>query len=261
MKKIYFYTLLLGLLAFTACEDEKSPVMELQKASAFEPFSQSDFTFNDENAAAEFPEIKWTAADYGVKAVVNYDVTLTNDANAKTVLLGETGATVLKFTNAQMNAMMAKVGAYPGQTYNFTITLTSKAYDLTADPASNSITFKATPFDPNAVDWKFAYVAVGYPDWDYMNAYLLGDPDGDGVYQGYANFDADGVSYAIVDGSDLTKVLAKDRAVAKKGFYGIKVDAGGKAEQSGPLVWGVVGDATSSGWDKDTQMDGDYFVA
>ena len=38
MKKIYFYTLLLGLLAFTACEDEKSPVMELQKASAFEPF-------------------------------------------------------------------------------------------------------------------------------------------------------------------------------------------------------------------------------
>lgn len=91
MKKIYFYTLLLGLLAFTACEDEKSPVMELQKASAFEPFSQSDFTFNDENAAAEFPEIKWTPADYGVKAVVNYDVTLTNDANAKTVLLGETG--------------------------------------------------------------------------------------------------------------------------------------------------------------------------
>ena len=30
MKKIYFYTLLLGLLAFTACEDEKSPVMELR---------------------------------------------------------------------------------------------------------------------------------------------------------------------------------------------------------------------------------------
>ena len=144
MKKIYFYTLLLGLLAFTACEDEKSPVMELQKASAFEPFSQSDFTFNDENAAAEFPEIKWTAADYGVKAVVNYDVTLTNDANAKTVLLGETGTTSLKFTNGQMNTMMAKVGAYPGQTYNFTITLTSKAYDMTADPASNSITFKAT---------------------------------------------------------------------------------------------------------------------
>ena len=69
MKKIYFYTLLLGLLAFTACEDEKSPVMELQKASAFEPFSQSDFTFNDENAAAEFPEIKWTAAEPSCRSI------------------------------------------------------------------------------------------------------------------------------------------------------------------------------------------------
>lgn len=100
-------------------------------------------------------------------------------------------------------------------------------------------------------------MAVGYPDWDYTNAYLLGDPDGDGVYQGYANFDADGVSYAIIDGSDLTKVLAKDQTAAKKGFYGIKVDAEGKVEQTEPLVWGVVGDATSGGWDKDTQMDYD----
>ncbi len=128
MKKIYFYTLLLGLLAFTACKMRSRPSWSCRKPPfAFEPFSQSDFTFNDENAAAEFPEIKWTAADYGVKAVVNYDVTLTNDANAKTVLLGETGTTSLKFTNGQMNTMMAKVGAYPGQTYNFTITL-SKAY-------------------------------------------------------------------------------------------------------------------------------------
>ena len=31
MKKIYFYTLLLGLLAFTACEDEKSPVRSCRK--------------------------------------------------------------------------------------------------------------------------------------------------------------------------------------------------------------------------------------
>ena len=31
----------------------------------------------------------------------------------------------------------------------------------------------------------------------------------------------------------------------------------GKVEQTEPLVWGVVGDATSGGWDKDTQMDYD----
>ncbi len=87
---------------------------------------------------------------------------------------------------------------------------------MTADPASNSITFKATLFDPNAVDWKFAYVAVGYPDWDYTNAYLLGDPDGDGVYQGYANFDADGVSYAIIDEVILPRFWQRIRRLLKK---------------------------------------------
>lgn len=55
MKKIYFYTLLLGLLAFTACEDEKSPVMELQKASAFEPFSQATLLSTMKMLRLSFP--------------------------------------------------------------------------------------------------------------------------------------------------------------------------------------------------------------
>ena len=153
---------------------------------------------------------------------------------------------------------MAKVGAYPGQTYDFTVSLVSEAYDAYTDAASNSITFKATPYDPNVdnITWKYAYVAVGYPDWDYTTAYLIGDPDGDGIYSGYANFDG-AASYAIIDGADLTKVLAKDQQVTAdgKGFIEITLDAEGKVTQSEKgLVWGVIGDATSSGWDKDTQM-------
>ena len=85
---------------------------------------------------------------------------------------------------------------------------------------------------------------------------MIGDPDGDGIYSGYANFDG-AASYAIIDGADLTKVLAKDQQVTAdgKGFIEITLDAEGKVTQSEKgLVWGVIGDATSSGWDKDTQM-------
>ena len=154
-----------------------------------------------------------------------------------------------------MNSLLAKVGAYPGQTYDFTVSLVSEAYDAYTDAASNSITFKATPYDPNVdnITWKYAYVAVGYPDWDYTTAYLIGDPDGDGIYSGYANFDG-AASYAIIDGADLTKVLAKDQQVTAdgKGFIEITLDAEGKVTQSEKgLVWGVIGDATSSGWDKE----------
>lgn len=258
MKKIYFYTLLLGILNFVACKDDQSPVMELQRAATFEPFTQNDFAFNNENATAEFPKIQWTAADYGVSAVVNYNVTLTNDKTGKSIELGETGETNLTFTNAQMNTLMAGTGAYPGQTYNFTIAMTSRAFDLGADAASNSITFKATPYDPNAAEWKFAYIAVAYPEWDYTKAYLLGDADGDGTFKGYAYFEADNSNFAIIDGTDITKVLAENKTVAKKGFYEISVDASGSVSISGnPLKWGVIGDATSGSWNKDTEMEYD----
>lgn len=189
--------------------------------------------------------------DYGVKVVVNYDVILMNDVNVKIVLLGEIGIISLKFINGQMNIMMVKVGVYLGQIYNFMIMLIFKVYDMIVDLVLNLIIFKVIFFDLNVVDWKFVYVVVGYLDWDYMNVYLLGDFDGDGVYQGYVNFDVDGVLYVIIDGSDFIKILVKDQMVVKKGFYGIKVDVEGKVEQIEFFVWGVVGDVIFGGWDKD----------
>ncbi len=53
---------------------------------------------------------------------------------------------------------------------------------------------------------------------------------------------------------------SKDQQVTAdgKGFIEITLDAEGKVTQSEKgLVWGVIGDATSSGWDKDTQMEYD----
>lgn len=261
MKTKYIYLLLAGIFALMSCEEDATPILELKTAAALHALSQTDITITKDNKDAQFPEIAWDKADYGVSAVVNYVVTLTNTSTNKSIVIGETGDAKLAFTNSEMNSLLAKVGAYPGQTYDFTVSLVSEAYDAYTDAASNSITFKATPYDPNVdnITWKYAYVAVGYPDWDYTTAYLIGDPDGDGIYSGYAKFDG-AASYAIIDGADLTKVLAKDQQVTAdgKGFIEITLDAEGKVTQSEKgLVWGVIGDATSSGWDKDTQMEYD----
>ena len=255
MKTKYIYLLLAGIFALMSCEEDATPILELKTAAALHALSQTDITITKDNKDAQFPEIAWDKADYGVSAVVNYVVTLTNTSTNKSIVIGETGDAKLAFTNSEMNSLLAKVGAYPGQTYDFTVSLVSEAYDAYTDAASNSITFKATPYDPNVdnITWKYAYVAVGYPDWDYTTAYLIGDPDGDGIYSGYANFDG-AASYAIIDGADLTKVLAKDQQVTAdgKGFIEITLDAEGKVTQSEKgLVWGVIGDATSSGWDKE----------
>lgn len=260
MKTKYIYLFLVGFLTLMSCEDVTTPVMELKTPVTLHALSQSDITINKENKTAQFPEIRWDKADYGASAVVNYVVTLTNNATNKSIEIGETGETKLAFTNGEMNALMAKVGAYPGQKYDFSISVVSKAYNVFTDAASNSASFKATPYDPNTenITWQYAYIAVGYPDWDYSKAYLIGDPDGDGVYKGYANFD-DAATYAIVDGADITKVLAADLQVTKDGAGFIDITlADGKVTQSEKgIVWGVIGDATSGGWDKDTALEYD----
>lgn len=260
MKTKYIYLLLAGFLTLMSCEEDATPVMELKSAASIHALSQTDITIDKDNKDAQFPEIVWDKANYGVSAVVNYVVTLTNNTTNKSLVIGETGDAKLALTNGAMNTLMAKVGAYPGQKYDFTVSLVSKAYEAFADAASNTVTFKATPYDPNAdkITWKYAYIAIGYPDWDYSKAYMIGDPDGDGVYSGYANFDG-AATYAILDGADITKVLAKDQQVTNdgKGFIQITL-AGDKVTQSEKgFVWGVIGDATSNGWDKDTKFEYD----
>ena len=245
-KNIYF--LAVGVLALASCaEDTTDPVLELRQAATLNAVTPADITITKDNSTAQFPDITWEKANYGSGAVVNYTVTLTNNSSQKSVVIGETGNTKLSFTNAEMNKILASIGAYPGQAYDFTVSLKSTAFQ---NEATNTVAFKATPYDPNVddIDWPYAYVAVGYPNWDYTTAYLIGDPDGDGVYQGWVQFD-DATTYAILDGKDVTKVLAQGEVTDDgKGFVEVKMEADGTLSQSWACnTWGVIGDATSGG--------------
>ena len=258
-KKIGVFCAICGLL--TSCADDTTePVLQLRQAATLNAVSPADITITKDNSTAQFPEITWEKANYGNGAVVNYAVTLTNNSNQKSIVIGETGNTKLSFTNAEMNKILASIGAYPGQAYDFTVSLKSTAFDVYQNEATNTVTFKATPYDPNVddIDWPYAYVAVDYPNWDYTTAYLIGDPDGDGVYQGWVQFD-EATTYAILDGKDITKVLAQGEiADDAKGFVELTMEADGTLSQSWACnTWGVIGDATSGGWSDDTKMEYD----
>ena len=250
-----------GFMAMTSCSDDiTTPVLKLQQAAKLNAVNPADITFTQANSAEAFPKISWEKANYGKGAVVEYTVTITNNENKKSVVAGVTEDTKLTFTNDGMNSLLAKVGAYPGHTYDFTVSLKSSAFKTMTNDAQNTVNFKATPYDPNTVNinWKYAYVAVGYPEWDYSKAYLLGDPDGDGTYQGWVQFDEE-CTFAVVDGKDITKVLAKDQKVdAKhKGFVEITLTPEGNVTIGQPCEWGMIGEATSGGWTKDTKMEYD----
>lgn len=260
LKKILF--LAAGFLAMTSCSDDiTTPVLKLQQAAKLNAVNPAEITFTQENSDKAFPDISWEKANYGKGAVVKYTVTITNNENKKSIVAGDTEDAKLSFTNEAMNSLLAKIGAYPGHSYDFTVSLKSSAFETLTDDAQNTVNFKATPYDPNTVgiDWNYAYVAVGYPEWDYSKAYLLGDPDGDGTYQGWVQFDEE-CTFAVVDGKDVTKVLAKDQKVeaAKKGFVEVTLTPDGNVTIGESCEWGMVGDATSVGWNEKEPVKMEY---
>ena len=99
MKTKYIYLLLAGIFALMSCEEDATPILELKTAAALHALSQTDITITKDNKDAQFPEIAWDKADYGVSAVVNYVVTLTNTSTNKSIVIGETGDAKLAFTS------------------------------------------------------------------------------------------------------------------------------------------------------------------
>lgn len=265
MKKIYLYTLLLGLAGLTSCEDDASPVLSVKSNAELEALPQSEYTFTEANAKDAFT-IKWNPTDFGFQAVNAYTVTLTNPANGKSVKLGETSDKELALTNGQINNYLGQLNVYPGQMGELAISLGYSAYEGKLDSVGgNVITFKAIPYDPKVanITWDYAYVAT-YPavsvraagdvDWDWTKAYMLGDIDGDGNYEGWVNINEDNVAYKVLDGKTY-EVLAEGSTIEKKGFYQISVNGGTLTQSAAPAVWGVIGDATSGKWDKETVME------
>ena len=248
-----------GALMFASCDDDTTPVLELENAATLNAIN-GDCVITKANYSEQFPEISWEKASYGKGAIVNYEVTLTNNETQKSVVIGETtNTTKLDLSNEMMNSYLAQTGAFPGKASQYTVSLKSSTYSTYVNDASNTISFNATPYDPktDGVTWKYAYVAENYPNWDFTKAYLIGDPDNDGYYEGFAQFDNNNTTYAILEGADPSHVIAKDKTVEKKGFLKIGVKADGSVEQSDPLTWCIIGDATSGGWDKDTEMEYD----
>lgn len=257
LKNIMFFAALsAGVLA--SCSDDTTPVLALQQAATLNAITPADVAINKDNSQEAFPEISWEKANYGRGAVVNYTVTLTNtDANKSVELASKITENKLSYTNGDMNAILESIGAYPGKTYNFTVSLKSSVYDTYENDAANTVSFQATPYDPNVdnVDWNYAYVAVNYPDWDVTKAYVIGDPDGDGTYQGYVQFD-DACTYAVLDGKTL-EPISEGNSVDSKGFREISLNEDGDFNVSEPTTWGLIGDCTSGGWNSDTQMEYD----
>ena len=146
------------------------------------------------------------------------------------------------------------------------ISLTAGTYDVYVSSAFDKVMFMAEGKEPaKYVEW--IYVPGNHQGWSPATAPALRSANKDGVYTGFVNFNgdfkftqvrdwageynsghfetyADGFA-ASTDGSNIT---------APAGYYYVTANVPEKKLDAVKVVWGVIGDATTGGWDTDQDM-------
>lgn len=209
------------------------------------------------------------AADYGYSAGVTYTLQIDkkgNDfKNANNV--GLANALSKSFTVKDLNKLsVERLSATPGVTANFEARIKSDISDNITSLYSNVVSFSVVPYLIK-ISYPELYVPGSYQGWDPASADRLASVEYNEKYEGFINFPDAGAKFKFTplpnwsadwgdDGTNMGKLKAKAKDVELKdaGYYQIKVDTVALTYSVVKTSWGLIGDATAGGWDKDQDM-------
>ncbi|MDH6253245.1 hypothetical protein M2347_002972 [Chryseobacterium sp. H1D6B] len=183
--------------------------------------------------------------------------------------------TASPITHAQLNAIMFNLGAVPDAANQIEVRL--KTIAGSAFFYSNVITLTVTPYTPNPdlvypkINVPGGYAgAAGYANWTPANSPNLFSPEKDGKYRGFihiADLTGEGAQYKFAinedwpgnkgdDGTNTGKLKADGSNVLAPavGTYYLKVDWAGNTYSAVKTDFGIIGDATPTGWNSDTDF-------
>jgi len=137
----------------------------------------------------------------------------------------------------------------------------AKFYSITLNMMDYTVTIAPLAFD------EFIYVPGNYQNWKPESAPALQSPNFDGVYTGYSYLNGEfkftkarnwKAEYNWNDFSEVNELFTQGGGsninITTPGFYQITVDIPNSSLEAVLTSWGIIGDATSGGWDTDTQM-------
>lgn len=220
----------------------------------------------------------WPAAAFGDKPVVAYTLQLdiasdtggaTAWSKAKSFVVGNNVLSysfVAKNFNNLLNTMALPVGTASGiaarikadvPQYNGSASTVASAY-------SNTLALKVTPYSLSL------YIPGAYQNWDPSTAPLLNPVNGKaGLYEAYENITGSGIQYFKYtnapdwnhtnygdggNGTLSTDGNAAGLSVPDAGYYELTANMNTNTWTATKTTWGILGDATPGGWDKDTQL-------
>ena len=275
MRLSYSFLLLLLLtgIGFTACEDDSfDPVLSLDVAPEFTaPSGGESYVVTEDNLNETMATFTWNAAEFGFAAGIQYNLVLDlagNDFADPLRITPAFGATEVAVENAAVNNFLLGREIEPGTATDLDVRV-SATVGLPADGNtmnSTPITITVTPYAAPRT-FPVLYVPGAYQGWDPGSATQLYDVTESGRYEGYVFFPDAGSEFKFTDapnwdngdfgdneGDGTLETAGGNISHVAAGMHRINVDINALTYEVMPTNWGLIGSATPTGWDSDTDL-------
>jgi len=265
----------IGFLVISCEKDEDQAVIN-ETATGKISSDKSTIVLNELTANDAVINFTWTKPTFNIAVVPSQQIEfgLKGDNFKKSATVDfSNDVTTGSVTHAAMNAAMFNIGATPDVVNDIEARL--KTSVGSAAFYSNVIALKVTPYTPNPdlvypkINVPGAYAgAAGYADWTPGNSPNLFSPEKNSQYRGFIYVTSANSEYKFTinqdwagdkgdDGTFTGKLVESGEVNLKaaiKGTYYLKVDWAANTYSSVLANFGIIGDATPTGWGSDTDF-------
>ncbi|MCI4667356.1 MAG: SusE domain-containing protein [Bacteroidia bacterium] len=272
MKKYFIYIMALGLILSTACDPKTfDPVISpgsIQPASLTSPTEGTALVLT-EAEADKTVTFEWNKADYGFEAATSYTLQVDRAGSgfANAISLTNSTSTSVTLTYGDINSALIAGGIPDNVANDLVLRVKSDISDEVEEVYSDSINISITPYRA-IIQYPLLAVPGSYQGWnpnDSVNAVF--DRAFNGQYEGFLYFDATGVEFKFADpaqgwalnwgdtgGDGVLDQDGDNLSSSDGGMHLLKVNLNDFTYSVEPTSWGLIGDATPTGWDSDTDM-------
>lgn len=277
MKQI-FRLLAIAFIGFLviSCEKDEDQAVINETTTGKLSVDKSAIILNELTANDAVINFTWTKPTFNIAVVSTQQIELgikgSNFKKSATVDFAN-DATSGAITHAAMNAAMFSIGATADAVNDIEARL--KTSVGAAAFYSNVVAIKVTPYTPNPdlvypkINVPGGYAgAAGYADWTPGNSPNLFSPGKNSEYRGFIYVTAANSEYKFTinedwagdkgdDGTFTGKLLESGEVnikAATAGTYYIKTDWAANTYSSVKAAFGIIGDATPTGWGSDTDF-------
>lgn len=282
MKNILKYLLLsLFFVSITSCDNEDQEQLVIMQNGSGEitaPAMGATYILNPEEVSTNPAlTLTWNAADYDIPTEIKYTVEFAKSGTefAEPFVAGATTNLALTWNIQEFNGAVVSAGLNPFVPGDLDIRVISTVGSYGVQPqASETITIVVTPF---TTDLPTIAVPGAHQDWDPPTAPLLAaSAFGETDYEGYVWLlnGADDGTYKFLapdqtggffwgntdwgdDGTESGILVAEDEVncnVSADAYYFLEANTNDLTYKATAVSWGIIGAATPTGWDSDTDM-------